>query len=196
MGANAPIEGRILTLEEYGRLLDDGDGDKIELVRGMLVRERGPGRLHGPGQVHGRLQSRIAYYLEKYHDERRRRGAVMVNAAFVLAEDPLTVRIPDVAYVSDERVPTGRYAERWWRIGPDLAVEVTSPSNTWTEIQERIRDYFAGGTRIAWVVDPATRTVTVYRPAQAAARLQEKDELSGEDVLPDLRIRLADLFDL
>jgi Uma2 family endonuclease len=190
MGAAAPLDGKILTLEEYGRLPDDGDGDRVELVRGMLVRER------GPGQLHGRLQSRIAYYLEKYHDARHRRGAVIVNAGFVLAEHPPTVRIPDVAYVSDERIPPARYAERWWRIGPDLVIEVASPSNTWSEIQEKVSDYFGSGTRIVWVVDPATRTVTVYRPDQAAARLEEKDELSGEDVLPDLRIRLAELFEL
>jgi Uma2 family endonuclease len=190
MGAPAPADDQLLTLEEYARLTDDDDGDLVELVRGMLVREQ------GPGQLHGRLQSRIAYHLEKYHDDRDRRGAVIVSAGFVLAEQPPTVRIPDIAYVSDERIPPARYAERWWRIGPDLVVEVASPSNTWSEIQRKVSDYFASGTRIAWVVDPATRTVTVYRPGQIAARLEEKDELSGEDVLPGLRIRLADLFEL
>ena len=197
MGAPAPVDGQVLTLEEFGRLADGADGGRIELVRGVLVRERDLlVRERGPGQLHGRLQSRIAHHLETYYDEHHRRGAVIVNAGFMLNEHPPTVRIPHVAYVSEERIPPARYGERWWRISPDLIVEVTSPSNTWTEIQARVSDYLASGTRIVWVVDPATRTATVYRPEQAAARLLEHDELSGEDVLPDLRLPLADLFQL
>jgi Uma2 family endonuclease len=74
-------------------------------------------------------------------------------------------------------------------------VEVSSPSNTWTEIQERVDDYLAAGTRSVWVVDPPTRTVTVYRTGAEAHRLDAGAELVDE-VLPGVRVRLADLFDI
>jgi Uma2 family endonuclease len=189
MSAAAEEHTRV-TLEEYGRMSSDDDQGNVELVRGMLVREP------GPAPIHGRFASRIAHILERYHDERGVRGAVMVNAAFVLAEEPATVRIPDVSYVAPEHMPAARYAERWWRVGPDLAVEVTSPSNSWTQIQQKVQDCLEAGTRMVWVIDPPTCTVTVYRPGEQAARLGAGAELSGEAVLPGLRIPLAELFDL
>jgi len=188
--AAAGARDRRLTLEEYGRLPYDKDAGKLELVRGQLVRERGPAPLHG------RVASRVAYYLERYHEERRIRGAIMVNAAFVLAEDPATVRLPDIAYVAPEHVPAVRYSERWWRVAPDLAIEVTSPSNRWTGIQEKVRDYLEAGTRLVWVIDPPTRTVSVYGRESTASRLEGDAALTGEAVLPGLEISLRDLFDL
>jgi Uma2 family endonuclease len=180
----------LLTLEEFLRLPEE-EAYKVELVRGMVVREPQP----GPGPLHGRLQSRIAHLLESWMDANGDRGAALVDTAFVLAEDPGTVRIPDVAYVAPARIPPGGYGRGLWHLGPDLAVEVSSPSNTWTEIQERVDDYLAAGTRSVWVVDPPTRTVTVYRTGAEAHRLDAGAELVDE-VLPGFRVRLADLFDI
>jgi Uma2 family endonuclease len=138
----------------------------------------------------------MAYLIESWMALRKERGGVLVHAGFVLATDPDTVRLPDVAYVSATRVPESGYGNRLWRLGPDLAVEVISPSNTWTEIQKKVTDYFGAGTPLVWVVDPPTRTVTVYRPDVRAERLDESGELDGEDVLPGFRLRLAEYFDV
>jgi Uma2 family endonuclease len=179
----------LLTADEFERLPGQ-EGYLLELVRGVVVRERGPGPLHG------RLQSRMAHLLESWMEQRKERGGVLVHAGFVLATGPDTVRLPDVAYVSAPRVPESGYGNRLWRLSPDLAVEVISPSNTWTEIQEKVTDYFAAGTPLVWVVDPPTRTVTVYRPEVRAERLDESGALDGEDVLPGFRVRLAEYFDV
>jgi Uma2 family endonuclease len=179
----------LLTVDQFQRLPDE-EGWLFELVRGHVVRERAPGPLHG------RLQSRMAYHLESWMERRKERGAVMVHAGFVLASDPDTVRIPDVAYVSSARIPEAGYSGRLWRLGPDVVVEVTSPSNTWTDIQERVNDYLGAGTALVWVVDPPTRTVTVYRRGASAERLDGSGELDGEDVLPEFRLRLGELFEV
>jgi Uma2 family endonuclease len=42
--------------------------------------------------------------------------------------------------------------ESEFRAGPDLCVEVLSPTNTRAEIAEKVATYLAAGSREAWVV--------------------------------------------
>ena len=89
----------------------------------------------------------------------RRLGKVFTELGFILARDPDTVRAPDIAFVSAERlgpvIPVG-YIEG----AQDLAVEVLSPDDRMSEIQEKVREYLSAGARLVWVVDPQNRAVT------------------------------------
>src|SRR4051812_38303961 len=70
--------------------------------------------------------------------------------------NPGQVRMPDVGYISRARAPGGRRPRGpIASISPDLAVEILSASNTVAEMSRKRREYFAGGTRLVWVVDPA-----------------------------------------
>lgn len=105
------------------------------------------------------------------------------------------VRLPDVVFVSKERVPKSREAIP--TLAPDLAVEVLSESNTRTEMTQKLREYFESGTRLVWFVDPKARTVAVYRePARAARVLNEGDRLHGDDVIPGFSVTVAQIFDV
>ena len=61
-------------------------------------------------------------------------------------------------------------------------------------MQTKIAEYFSAGTRLAWVIEPATRTVYVYRASRDVQAMGEDDELSGEGVLPGFRYALKRLF--
>jgi Uma2 family endonuclease len=103
------------------------------------------------------------------------------------------VRLPDVAFVSMERMPKTRQAIP--TLAPDLAVEVLSASNTTGEIDQKLREYFDSGTRVAWVIDLPTRTVAVYHQAGEPTRiLNESDHLDGEQFLPGFSILVAEIF--
>ena len=103
------------------------------------------------------------------------------------------VRLPDVAFVSLARLPKTR--DPIPTLGPDLAVEVLSESNTREEIAQKLREYFESGTRLAWVIDPVRRTVAVYRaPGDPALVTGESGNLDGEQVLPGFTLPVADLF--
>lgn len=106
------------------------------------------------------------------------------------------VRIPDVAFVSWGRCPGGRVPlEPVPDLSPDLAVEVLSESNTRAELDRKLREYFASGVRLAWVIDPGPRTASVYDAAGAAtAVLDAAGVLDGGAVLPGFALPLADLF--
>lgn len=106
------------------------------------------------------------------------------------------IRLPDVCFFAKERLPGGALpVEAVPTLAPDLAVEVLSASNTPAEIAQKLREYFASGTRLAWVADPPTRTVAVYAaPGEPAAVLGVGATLDGDDVLPGFALPVADVF--
>ncbi|MBW3534671.1 MAG: Uma2 family endonuclease [Gemmatimonadetes bacterium] len=182
--------------EEHGLSLSDFEelpeepGYRMELVGGRLVREPRPAPLHA------RVLSKLVHSLVDWAGYSGH-GVVLTDAGFVLAEDPVTVRVPDVSFVSKERIPADDpYGQGFWHMAPDLAAEVLSPSNTATEIQQKVLEYFEAGARAAWIVDPRLRTVTVCDSATKARLLIGEAELDGGSVLPGLRLPLASLFDL
>jgi Uma2 family endonuclease len=82
-----------------------------------------------------------------------------------------------------------------YRVGaPDLAVEVVSPSDTVSDVEEKVAEWLAGGARMVWVVSPKLHTVTVYRSLIDIVTLTAKDTLDGADVVPGFQMRVAEIF--
>ena len=77
---------------------------------------------------------------------------------------------------------------------PDLAVEVLSESNTAEEMARKLREYFAAGVRLVWMIDPRDRTATVFTGPELSRMLDETHTLDGGDVLPGFQLPLRDLF--
>jgi Uma2 family endonuclease len=61
-------------------------------------------------------------------------------------------------------------------------------------MMHKITDYLRNGVELVWLIDPEARTVTVYRPDKGPRVYTETEELTGEDVLPGVRCRVADFF--
>jgi Uma2 family endonuclease len=174
------------TLDEYLALPDDAY--RYELQGGFLLSEQPPGFEHGDvcAEVGVRLRENA---------RRARAGSVVAGVSFVLARDPETVRIPDVAFVRAERVATLADRSGPFPGAPDLAVEVLSPSNTPGEIHAKVADYLAAGTPLVWVVDWESRSVVTYRELLRPIRLSGDDQLDAGEVLPDFTVRVAELFE-
>jgi Uma2 family endonuclease len=174
-----------MTAEQLAELTDDRY-KKSELVKGELI------VMSPTGFEHGIVSARIAQIL---NDFVRARGLGYICGAemgFILQRNPDTVRAPDVAFVRKEKVsalPTS-FAE----FAPDLAVEIVSPADRSSEMEQKISEYLAAGTRLVWVVYPMTKTVYVYGPGRAVQRLSASETLSGEDVLPGFSITVSEFF--
>lgn len=175
---------RLVTAEG---LADYPNSKYYELVRGV------PRVCEPPGGLHGRLAVKIAARLLDYV-ERLRLGTVLVEAGYVLRRGPDTVRGPDVSFVSLARLPPDRIPESFIPGGPDLAVEILSPASRWSEVEEKVVDYLAGGARLVWLVEPQERRVIVRYPDRPSRTLAASDVLEGEDVVPGFALALADLF--
>lgn len=175
----------LMRADDLLRLPDDGY--RYELVRGELR------RMSPVNRTHGRVALRLGAALLQIV-ERDGLGEVYVKVGFVLEHDPDTVRGPDVSFVSAARLAALLDKEGFLDLAPDLAVEVVSPGDTATEVQEKVDDYLARGTRLVWIVYPARRSVLVYRADGSTQRLREDDALDGEEVIPGFRLPLRELF--
>jgi Uma2 family endonuclease len=105
------------------------------------------------------------------------------------------LRIPDVAFVSWDRVPGGRIPEEPVpRLAPNLAVEVLSKGNTPGEMSRKRHEFFEAGVELVWQVDPRARTVAVYTSPEEHMLLSEDQTLDGGDVLQGFTLPLRELF--
>jgi Uma2 family endonuclease len=165
-------------------LFVERDKRLCELIDGTLV-EKPVG--YWEGVIAGYLITALNMFVLP-----RRLGAVS-GADSTMRMASGRVRLPDVGFTSAARLPKTREAIP--TLSPDLAIEVLSDSNTKAEIDQKLQEYFQSGTRLAWIVDPPTRTVSVYRePSQPALVLEESGSLDGEQVLPGFTVPVADLF--
>ena len=62
-------------------------------------------------------------------------------------------------------------------------------------MQAKILQYLEAGGRLVWIVDPAARTVTVYRPDGRARLLRDDETLDGGDVLEGFEVSVAEILD-
>jgi Uma2 family endonuclease len=84
--------------------------------------------------------------------------------------------------------------EGYWPGAPDLAVEVISPSDTYTSVEEKVAEYLQTGARAVWVVNPRRHTITVYSSLSDITILTEHDTLEGGDIIPGFRCRVSEIF--
>lgn len=180
-----PTKHRITTAEELFSMPDDGY--RYELVRGEL-RKMAPA-----GSEHGDISADIHISLGAYVRANRLGRTRIAEPGFILEREPDSVRAPDVAFVRRERIEAIGKTTFYWPETPDLAIEVISPNDRYTEVNEKVADWLAAGTRMVVVVNPRNRTVNVHTP-DGAITLKLGDTLDGGDVVPGWQMPLTDIF--
>ena len=177
---------QLLTVEDLLRMPDDGY--RYELVKGELL------RMPPAGNIHGKRTMRLGWRLAQQVEANDLGIVFAAETGFRLASDPDTVRAPDVAFVIKTRVEEVGEFEGFWPGAPDLAVEVISPGDSYTEVEEKVEEYLQAGARAVWVVDPRRRTITVYRSLADITILTENDTLEGGDLIPGFSCGVAEVF--
>ena len=177
---------RPMTADELFKL--PKDEARGELIQGVFYPAMPTGGRHG--EIEALLAWRLLNVVQPSG-----RGRVMTgDPGIVLERGPDTVRAPDVAYFSAERLPPETDITRFLDAVPDLAVEIVSPSNRPSEIREKAEMWTSFGARLVWVVWPETMAVDVYRPEESVVTLGAEDTLTGEDVLPEFSCPVREVF--
>jgi Uma2 family endonuclease len=187
MAAIQTTPASLMTAEELFQLPDDGY--RYELVEGGLI------RMPPAGAEYGDVTMNAGFLLKGYVKAHKLGVVSAAETGFILQRSPDTVRAPDAAFVAMERIPPGGIPKGYWPFAPDLAVEVVSPNDRFDDVQEKVAQYFAAGTRLVWVVLAKTKSVLVYRSLHAVNSLSVDDELKGDDILPGFTCRVAELFE-
>ncbi len=175
----------LMSVEEFDRLAEP-DELSYELDEGELV------VMTKPRPLHNRIVISLTFELQAFVKSNPVGEVFNSDNFYVLS--PNTKRAPDVSFLRAERAkqidPNADIPG-----APDLAVEVLSPNDTVSAMRRKIRQYFAAGAQIVWVVYPETREVEVWRePARAQIILQETDLLDAPELLPGFSLRIGTLF--
>jgi Uma2 family endonuclease len=132
------------------------------------------------------------------HDHVKQYGLGRVfsdGVGYELLRLPHTVRVPDGSFVRADRLPAEGIGPGLLKLAPDLAVEVLSPSETASDLEEKLDDYTAAGTPLIWVVDPVRRTVMVVAADAAVRWLREPDTLDAGGVIPGFSCAVSAIFE-
>lgn len=107
-----------------------------------------------------------------------------------------STRSPDAAWVQRERlaVLSSEQKERFLPLCPDFAVELRSPSDRLSDLQEKMQEYVDNGCRLGWLIDPEERRVHVYRPDQPVNVVKHPSTLSGDPVLSGFTLDLTPIW--
>lgn len=169
-------------------LLEMPDGDRYELVNGQLVEtEMGAKAGWVAGEVFGVLRE-----YSKQHGG----WAFPETSYHCFSFDPGLVRKPDASFVCAGRFENDEIPEGHCPLAPDLAVEIVSPTDVYSRVEDKVDEYLRAGVKLVWVINPGHRYVRVFdETVEQGRQYGSTDELTAPDVLPGFRCRIGDFFD-
>ena len=146
------------------------------------------------GHVHGEYAMSIGAPLA-IHVKTNGLGKVYAaETGFQLESNPDHVRAPDAAFVRRQRVEEVQDEPGFFPGAPDLAIEVISPSDLYTEVDEKVADWLDAGTIAVILVDPRRRVVKLHRSMTDVVVLNEEDTLDVDDVVPGWQMPVGEIF--
>ncbi len=171
------------------QLYDMPDDDlRRELVQGEII------TMNPAGFGHGHISATLAQTFGKLCRNAPFGGGRRRGNGLCSARNPDTVRAPDAAFVRQQRVEVATALQKFFPGPPDLAVEVISPDDRPHDIDAKVKDWLSHGTVLVWLVDPRRRTVTVHSSSAETCVMGEQDFLEAPDLLPGLRLNVAEIF--
>jgi Uma2 family endonuclease len=145
------------------------------------------------GFVHGEVELGLGSELRSWARSTGRGKVVGGEVGVLIRRNPDTVRAADVLFISHERL-SRRGPSPYLDVPPELAVEILSPDDRWSEVMEKVEDYFSAGVDRVWIVDPRLRKMFAYRSLHKVDTFGEGDQVTDEELLPGFTFRVADLF--
>jgi Uma2 family endonuclease len=178
---------RLMTAEQLQLMPDDGY--RYELIRGEQK------KMSPAGSYHGILTASVTGSLI-VHVRVNNLGKVLTgDPGFLISSDPDTVRAPDAAFISRERLEETGETDGYWPGAPDLVVEVISPNDRYTEVEEKVAEWLEAGARMVVVVNPRRRSVRVHRSLSDVIDLTEGDVIDGANVVPGWTLPISEIFE-
>ena len=175
----APITG-----EDLARL---GDIGPSELIKGEIV------YMSPTGFWHGRIENRIGSLIERFVRSNDLGEVFSGEVGIYTQRNPDTIRAADVGFVSRGRLAQVK-SKSYLDVAPELVVEILSPDDRWSDLTDKLDEYFAIGVNLIWVVDPRRKQVYVYRSVTDVQRLSVEETLTGGEALPGFSVSVAELF--
>ncbi|MCS7012501.1 MAG: Uma2 family endonuclease [Chloroherpetonaceae bacterium] len=147
---------------------------EYELERGKPV----------PSRNHGKIQARLSQVLLNRYGTQY---DIVSEVTLALPEKDAT---PDLA-IYPKRPDDWQHDEVKVTEAPLLVMEILSPAQRLSELEERVQQYHRAGVQVVWVIFPSLRMIAIYsakeRPIVVASG-EVKDEQTG------VHITIEELF--
>ncbi len=184
-----------MTLADF---LSTSANQPVEIVNGEMVVIMSPTQ-----RPHIRIAHRLYHAIYNFV-QAHQLGSVWMETAYILSADErndwvLGARVPDISFIAAQRMK--KHDEQYgsegpWRLAPDLAVEIVSPTDRYTDVTQKVIDYLQYGVRLVWVIDPKTRTIRVHSQDDPdGSVLGEADQLTGAEVFESWTMPVKDILD-
>jgi Uma2 family endonuclease len=109
-----------------------------------------------------------------------------------LFADPLESVL--AAFISNEKMSQAESGS-FLDVAPELIVEITSPSDRWSDIHEKLVEYFTIGVELVWLIDPQLEQIHVYHSLDDVTRLTADNTLTAPNILPGFSLPLSEIFE-
>lgn len=164
----------------------EAEGEKYEIVRGEI-------------ETMGKVQARHSWItrtllrsLDRFVEDNQL-GAVFHELNLLVEDDPKTIRIPDISYITNEQLASYPQ-EGWFRGAAALVIEVVSPGERAMALEAKISELFQAGTKAVWLVFDKKRHIHIYANPTACQILTESGTLANEELFPGWSIPVAEVF--
>lgn len=178
-----------LTDEQFYRLCRDNRDLRIELTAdGELI------IMPPTGSKTGWRNARIIHRLTAWAERDSSGLTFDSSTGFTLPNG--AKRSPDAAWVRRARweVLSEEEQEGFAPLCPDFVLELCSPEDSLSALQDKMLEYIANGAHLGWLIDPKARRIYVYRPGQPAECLENPETLTGDPVLPGFVLNLHEIW--
>ncbi|HEX3036404.1 MAG TPA: Uma2 family endonuclease [Thermodesulfobacteriota bacterium] len=106
------------------------------------------------------------------------------------------VRSPDAAWIKKSRLAilTPEQKKKFIPLCPDFVIELRSPTDSLSVLQDKMEEYLANGVQLGWLIDPEYKRIYIYRSQAQMEQLEEPETLSGDPVLAGFVLNLRELW--
>jgi Uma2 family endonuclease len=175
---------KLITGEE---LYEMNNVERSELVEGKL-------KFMSPTMPrHGKYESLLSHFLMGFVYERDLGDVMTGEVGIYIKRNPDTIRAADVIYISymklDQATP-----KKFLDVAPELVAEIMSPNDRWSDVRNKLREYFSIGVKVVIVVEPKEQILSVFRSMTDVQELSREDTLTLEDILPGFALPLSKYF--
>jgi Uma2 family endonuclease len=164
------------------------DGNRYELIEGVLS------MMSPAGSEHGRIAGRIFLRLAVHVEQHALGVTYAAETGFRIAESPDTVRAPDAAFVSRQRLEAVAPTSGYLPLAPDLVVEVVSPRDSFSSVEAKAADWLKAGCQVVLVADLSNLTIHVYEPGAEIRLLRSGDRFSAGSICGGWNLDVDEAF--
>lgn len=172
-----------ITLEAF--LASAEIGENAELIDGQVILKMSPKRAHAKTQK---------ALLKLFDNWAEGRGHFYPEWSVALTRNGEPwVPIPDLMFVSYDRLAADWDEDAPSPVPPDLAIEIISPEQTFGAMVSKATDYLAAGAARVWIVDPKAKSITVFYPAKPPQTFMN-DQVLTDEHFEGLSLGVAKVF--